>query len=73
MTYERDLGVVTARGKVEIVQGERILFADTVSYNQRDDIVTASGNVVLQEPGGDVMFAEHVRLSEEFKQGIVQN
>jgi LPS-assembly protein len=72
MTYERDLGVVTARGKVEIVQGERILFADTVSYNQRDDIVTASGNVVLQEPGGDVMFAEHVRLSEEFKQGIVQ-
>lgn len=72
MTYERDLGVVTARGKVEIIQGERILFADTVSYNQRDDIVTASGNVVLQEPGGDVLFAEHVRLSDEFKQGVVQ-
>lgn len=72
MSYERDLGVVTARGDVEIVQGERILFADTVSYNQRDDIVTASGNVALQEPGGDVLFAEHVQLTDQFKQGIVQ-
>jgi len=72
MTYERELGLVTARGKVEIVQGERILFADTVSYNQRDDIVTASGNVVLQEPTGDVLFADHVQLSDSFKQGVVE-
>jgi LPS-assembly protein len=72
MSYERELGVVTARGKVEIVQGERILFADIVSYNQRDDVVTASGNVVLQEPGGDVLFADHVQLTDQFKQGVVQ-
>lgn len=72
MIYERDLGVVTARGNVEITQGERILFADTVTYNERDDVVTATGNVMLREPSGDVAFAEYVELSDGFKQGVIR-
>ncbi len=72
MIYERDLGIVTARGSVEITQGERILFADVVTYNERDDIVTATGNVMLREPSGDVAFAEYVELSDGFKQGIIR-
>ncbi|WP_281017513.1 MULTISPECIES: LPS assembly protein LptD [unclassified Minwuia] len=72
MIYERDLGIVTARGNVEITQGERILFADVVTYNERDDIVTATGNVMLREPSGDVAFAEYVELSDGFKQGIIR-
>lgn len=72
MTYERDLGLVVARGNVEITQEGRILFADTVSYNQRDDVVTASGNVVLREPTGDVLYADHVQLTDNFKQGVVE-
>lgn len=72
MVYERDLGLVTARGNVEISQGERILFADTITYNERDDIVTASGNVVLREPSGDVAFAEYLELSDGFKQGVIR-
>lgn len=72
MTYEQELGVVTARGNVEIVQGERMLFADSVSYNERDDIVTASGEVVLREPSGDVLFADYVELEDNFKQGVVR-
>ncbi|WP_416900081.1 MAG: hypothetical protein ACMVY4_10425 [Minwuia sp.] len=72
MIYERDLDLVTARGSVEIVQGERIMLADTVSYNQRDDVVTASGNVVLREPTGDVLFSDYVELRDNFKQGVVR-
>lgn len=72
MIYERDLGIVTARGSVEITQGERILFADVVTYNERDDIVTATGNVMLREPSGDVAFAQYVELSDGFKQGIIR-
>ncbi len=72
MIYERDLGIVTARGSVEITQGERILFADVVTYNERDDLVTATGNVMLREPSGDVAFAEYVELSDGFKQGIIR-
>lgn len=72
MIYEQELGVVTARGDVEILQGERVLFADTVTYNERDDVVTASGNVVLREPTGDVLFADYVELTDNFKQGVVE-
>ncbi|PJK28855.1 LPS-assembly protein LptD [Minwuia thermotolerans] len=72
MIYEQELGVVTARGDVEILQGERVLFADTVTYNERDEVVTASGNVVLREPSGDVLFADYVELTDNFKQGVVE-
>ncbi len=71
MTYDRELGTVQARGKVEITQGERTLLADRVTYNQKTDTVIASGNVVLMEPGGDVLFAEYVELKDGFKEGIV--
>src|SRR3546814_10110908 len=53
LIYNEDLGVVTARGNVEMSQGDRLLMADTVTYNQQADTVTASGNVSLMEPTGD--------------------
>ena len=40
ISYDKDLGLVVAKGNVEIMQGERILLADAVSYNQRTDTVT---------------------------------
>ena len=73
LRHERKLGIVVARGNVEITQGERILRADTVSYNQRTDILTATGNVVLLEPTGDITFADFVELSGDFKDGVVEN
>jgi len=71
--HDRVLGIVTARGHVEIVQGDRILRADLVSYNQKADLLTATGNIALMEPGGDVMFADHVELTGDFKTGAVEN
>src|SRR5712671_7427168 len=41
--YDEQLGLTVAKGHVEISQGGEILLADTVSYNQRTDTVTASG------------------------------
>ena len=73
MTYDRDLGIVTARGSVEIADEERVLLADTVSYNQRQDVLTASGNVSLLEPSGEVIFAEHAELTGDLKDGIIHN
>lgn len=71
--HERELGLVIARGNVEIVQGERILRADLVSYNQKEDVVTATGNVALMEGTGDIVFADHAELSGDFKDGVVEN
>jgi LPS-assembly protein len=50
-----------------------VLHADTVSYNRRAEVVTASGNVNLLEPSGDVMFADHIELTQGFREGVAQN
>lgn len=73
LEHDQSLGIVTARGHVEIVQGERVLRADLVSYNQKADLLTATGNIALMEPSGDVMFADHVELTGDFKTGTVEN
>ncbi|MFO0998366.1 MAG: LPS assembly protein LptD [Alphaproteobacteria bacterium] len=73
VTYNEDLGTVIAKGNVEIAQGERVLLADSVTYNQRTNIVIATGNVSLLEPKGDVIFADYVELTDDMKDGIIQN
>jgi LPS-assembly protein len=72
MTHDRDLGVITASGNVEISQLDRILMADAVTYNERQDIVTASGNVSLVEPTGEVLFAEYMELTGDMRDGIIR-
>lgn len=72
ITHDQRLGVVVAKGNVEIEQAGRILMADTVTYNQRDNTVVASGNVSLLEPTGEVIFAEYVELRDDLKEGVVR-
>lgn len=72
ITYDRELGIVTARGKVEIVQAGRMLVADQVSYNLKQDVVSASGNVTFAEPNGETMFTDYAELTGDFKEGIAQ-
>ena len=60
VTYDRELGIVTARGNVEISRGDRVLHADTVSYNEVSRTVTASGNVSLTDDSGNTAFADYV-------------
>ncbi|MDA8229822.1 MAG: LPS assembly protein LptD [Magnetospirillum sp.] len=69
---DRDLGIVTAKGKVVIVQGGNTLTANTVSYNLKQDIISAAGNVVLTEPTGEVTYSDYVELSGDFKNGVAQ-
>lgn len=71
LTHDRNLGVVTASGHVEVVQGKRILLADKVIYNQREDTVAASGNVSLLEPTGEVLFADYLELSDQLREGVI--
>ncbi|MGO1117138.1 LPS-assembly protein LptD [Rhodovibrionaceae bacterium A322] len=72
VTYEEQLGVVSASGNVEIVHQDRVLMADSISYNMKTDVVTATGNISLMEPSGDVVFAEHVELTGDLKEGVVR-
>lgn len=72
LSYDRELGIVTARGNVEITHRDRTLKADTISYNQNTNVITATGNIVLLEPTGDVLFGEHMELSGDLKDGIIE-
>lgn len=72
LTNDRELGIITARGSVEIMQGERVLLADTVSLNQKTETVTATGNIKLLEPTGEVIFADYVELTNEMKDGVIE-
>jgi len=68
-----DLGLVIARGQVEISQGNRLLKADTLTYNRRTNVVTASGGVMLLDPSGDVAFADFVELTSDMRDGTIRN
>ncbi len=69
---DRELGIVTAKGKVVIVQDDQTLTADVVSYNLRQDVISASGNVVLTESTGEVTRADYFELTGDFKNGVAE-
>jgi LPS-assembly protein len=73
VTYDRELGIVTARGNVEISRGDRVLHADTVSYNENARVVTATGNVSLTDEAGNTVFADHVELTRDFKEAAIES
>jgi LPS-assembly protein len=71
--YDRDGALVTLSGHVEIWQGDRILRADRVTYDRNTGVAAATGNVVLVEPDGQVLFAEYAELSEGMKDGVLRD
>ncbi len=73
LRHDKELGIVVARGNVQIFHGERILMADTVSFNQRENLLSATGNIRLLEPSGEVIFADRMELTGDFKDGIIEN
>jgi LPS-assembly protein len=71
--YDQDLGVTVAKGNVEISSSDQILLADTVTYNQRTDTVTATGHVSLMQPTGDIMFADFMELHDNLRDGFIKD
>ncbi len=71
--YDETLGLVVARGNVEISQRDNILLADVVTYNQRTDTITASGHVSLLQPTGDIIFGDFVELHDELRDGFIKD
>jgi len=70
--YDINQREVTARGRVEIDYGGRILLADRISYNQETDTVTAAGHVSVTQANGDVAFANHVVLTDKMRDGALE-
>ena len=71
--YDEELGLIVAKGHVELSQKNQSLLADTVTYNQKTDTVTASGHVSLLQPTGEVLFGDFIELHNDLRDGFIQN
>jgi LPS-assembly protein len=69
--HDENLGIFVARGHVEILREGKVVKADVVTYNERTKRITASGNVALIEPDGDVQFASYADVTDDVKEGIL--
>jgi LPS-assembly protein len=63
VAFDQNSDTVIARGRVEAWQGDRVLRADEFTYNRRTGVATATGNVVLIEPDGNILFADRAELT----------
>jgi len=72
ITYDREYDIVTARGRVEVIQNNRTITADSLTYNLKQDLMGASGNVVLTEPTGEVTHADYFELTGDMKNGVAR-
>ena len=57
VTHDKKSGIVRAIGNVEVSHEQRVLIANSVTYNQIENVVTATGGVSLLEASGNVLFA----------------
>ncbi len=72
LIYDNDGNSVVARGNVEIYFNDYILTAEEVVYDQGAGTLTAVGNVILKEPNGNVIRADRYTLTDDFRDGFVQ-
>ena len=71
--YDRAAGIVTASGHVEAWQNDHVLRADKVTFDRNTNVAAASGNVVLVEPDGQVLFADYAELTQGLRAGVLKN
>ena len=70
--FDRERNLVTAEGNVELAREGRILRADRVVLDRNTGIARADGNVTLVEEDGEVLFADSVELTEDLRDGFVE-
>jgi LPS-assembly protein len=73
VTYDDPLGVIIARGNVEISQAGQTVLADVVAYNTHTDTVTASGHVTIIRATGETVSAEYADLTNQLNDGFIQD
>ncbi|WP_068312346.1 LPS-assembly protein LptD [Polycladidibacter hongkongensis] len=71
LSYNIDQDIITARGNVEIYFDSYTLEANRVVYNRKTARVSAHGAVRLTEPGGNVLTAEDMDLSDDMSAGFI--
>lgn len=71
MVYDNENAKVIAKGNVEIYYGDYTLLADSVVYDRNANTLTAVGNVRIKDPQGAVITADHITLTDDFRDGFI--
>ena len=72
LIYDLDNDIVSAAGAVDIYYKGYTVEADRVDYDQNTGKVFARGNVKVTAPDKNVIYADTVELTDEFREGFVQ-
>ena len=73
LVYDNTGSKITAKGNVEIYYNNYTLLADQVIYDQGANTLTAEGNVRIKEPDGAVINADHITLTDDFRDGFISS
>ena len=71
IVYDSEGKTVAAVGHVEITDDGRTLLAERVDYDQASDKVIARGHVSITDAKGNVVFADHVVLTDQMRNGAL--
>ena len=71
MVYDNENAKITAKGNVEIYYGNYTLLADSIVYDRNANTLTAFGNVRIKDPDGAVITADHITLTDDFRDGFI--
>lgn len=73
MNYDNVNSVVSAVGNVQIYYNNTTLEADRVNYNQKTKRLSATGNVRITDQDGKITYANHIDLSDDYRDGFVDS
>ncbi len=73
VTYDNDANLITATGNVVLRRDARSLRADALTWNRTTGAIVATGNIRLVDEDGDVLYSDHIELTDEFKAGTTQD
>jgi LPS-assembly protein len=73
VNYDNVNSLVAAVGSVQIFYNGTTLEADRVTYNQRTKRLFADGNVRLTDQEGRTTYANHLELSDDYRDGFVDS
>lgn len=67
---DRNTGIVTASGNVQIRVGDRTLIADKLIYDRNNETMRAQGHVQISDATGQVEFADEIEADKDFSNGF---
>lgn len=73
LEYDENAGLIIATGKVYLNHKGYELFAEKVTYFQKEDKVRAEGNIRMTSPDGEILMMDTAELNESLSQGFVEN